>query len=80
MTVLQLREKMSCSLETFQKKGTPNQKKTYGKVTSTEMIGENGIKMNFINNEIKSFLLLLQASYRLSRKNIIQQLMLQKRF
>ena len=47
------REDVLFSLETFQTKGTPNQKKTYGKVTSTEMIGTNGIKMNFINNEDK---------------------------
>ena len=33
------REDVLFSLETFQTKGTPNQKKTYGKVTSTEMIG-----------------------------------------
>ena len=36
------REDILFSLETFQTKGTPNQKKTYGKVISTEMIGENG--------------------------------------
>ena len=53
------REDVLFSLETFQTKGTPNQKKTYGKVTSTEMIGENGIKMNFINNEDKELPLII---------------------
>ena len=53
------REDVLFSLETFQTKGTPNQKKTYGKVTSTEMIGTNGIKMNFINNEDKELPLIV---------------------
>ena len=53
------REDVLFSLETFQTKGTPNQKKTYGKVTSTEMVGENGIKMNFINNEDKELPLII---------------------
>ena len=53
------REDVLFSLETFQTKGTPNQKKTYGKVTSTEMIDENGIKMNFINNEDKELPLII---------------------
>ena len=45
------REDVLFSLETFQTKGTPNQKKTYGKVVKTEFIEENGIKMIFVNNE-----------------------------
>ncbi len=53
------REDVLFSLETFQTKGTPNQKKTYGKVTSTELIGNNGIKMNFINNEDKELPLII---------------------
>ena len=39
------REDVLFSLETFQTKGTPNQKKTYGKVIKTELIGGYGIKM-----------------------------------
>ena len=53
------REDVLFSLETFQTKGTPNQKKTYGKVVSTEMIGDLGIKMNFINNEDKELPLII---------------------
>ena len=32
------RDDVLFSLETFQTKGTPNQKKTYGKISSTEMV------------------------------------------
>ena len=53
------REDVVFSLETFQTKGTPNQKKTYGKVISTEMIDTNGIKMNFVNNEDKELPLII---------------------
>ena len=53
------REDILFSLEIFQNKGTPNQKKTYGKVIKTEMIGENGIKMIFINNEDKELPLIV---------------------
>ena len=44
------REDVLFSLQTFQTKGTPNQKKTYGKIVKTEMVGSNGVKMIFINN------------------------------
>ena len=64
------REDVLFSLETFQTKGTPNQKKTYGKVIKTELIGQNGIKMVFINNEdkelplvIAGFLPIISKSY-----------------
>ena len=53
------REDVLFSLETFQTKGTPNQKKTYGKVISTEMIGDNGIKMTFVDNEDKELPLIV---------------------
>ena len=53
------RDDVLFSLETFQTKGTPNQKKTYGKVISTEMIGDNGIKMTFIDNEDKELPLIV---------------------
>ena len=45
------RDDVLFSLETFQTKGTPNQKKTYGKVVETQLIGNDGIKMIFENNE-----------------------------
>ncbi len=53
------REDVLFSLETFQTKGTPNQKKTYGKVVKTEMIEQNGIKMTFVNNEDKELPLII---------------------
>ena len=53
------RDDVLFSLETFQTKGTPNQKKTYGKVISTELIGNNGIKMVFVNNEDKELPLIV---------------------
>ena len=53
------RQDVLFSLETFQKKGTPNQKKTYGKVIKTEFIDENGIKMIFENNEDKELPLII---------------------
>ena len=43
------KEDVLFSLKTFQEKGTPNQKKTYGKVIRTEFVEDNGIKMFFIN-------------------------------
>ena len=53
------RDDVLFSLETFQTKGTPNQKKTYGKVVQTEMVGNNGIKMIFENNEDKELPLII---------------------
>ena len=53
------RDDVLFSLETFQTKGTPNQKKTYGKVVSTELIGNHGIKMVFVNNEDKELPLIV---------------------
>ena len=52
------REDVLFSLETFQTKGTPNQKKTYGKVVKTEFVDDNGIKMIFINNDDKELSLI----------------------
>ena len=64
------REDVLFSLETFQTKGTPNQKKTYGKVIKTEFVETNGIKMIFVNNEdkelplvIAGFLPIISKSY-----------------
>ena len=53
------RDDVLFSLKTFQTKGTPNQKKTYGKVVKTEMIEQNGIKMTFVNNEDKELPLII---------------------
>ena len=53
------REDVLFSLETFQTKGTPNQKKTYGKVVKTEFVDDNGIKMIFINNDDKELPLIV---------------------
>ena len=53
------RDDVLFSLETFQTKGTPNQKKTYGKVVETQMIGDHGIKMIFVNNEDKELPLIV---------------------
>jgi microcin C transport system substrate-binding protein len=53
------RDDVLFSLNTFQTKGTPNQKKTYGKVVKTQMIGDNGIKMIFVNNEDKELPLIV---------------------
>ena len=53
------RDDVLFSLQTFQTKGTPNQKKTYGKVVETQMIGDNGIKMIFVDNEDKELPLIV---------------------
>jgi len=53
------REDVLFSLKTFQEKGTPNQKKTYGKVVKTEFIDEYGIKMIFENNKDKELPLII---------------------
>jgi len=53
------RDDVLFSLHTFQTKGTPNQKKTYGKVVETQKIGDNGIKMIFVDNEDKELPLIV---------------------
>ena len=74
------REDILFSLETFQTKGTPNQKKTYGKVISTEMIGENGIKMNFVNNEDKELPLIIAGFLPIIPKKYYSNLDVTKTF
>ncbi len=74
------REDVLFSLETFQTKGTPNQKKTYGKVASTEMIGNNGIKMNFINNEDKELPLIIAGFLPIIPKKFYENLDVTKTF
>ena len=74
------RDDVLFSLETFQTKGTPNQKKTYGKVIETEMIGENGIKMNFINNEDKELPLIIAGFLPIIPKKYYAKLDVTKTF
>ncbi len=68
------------SLKTFQTKGTPNQKKTYGKVVSTEMIGSNGIKMNFVNNEDKELPLIIAGFLPIIPKKYYENIDVTKTF
>jgi len=74
------RDDVLFSLETFQTKGTPNQKKTYGKVIETEMIGENGIKMNFVNNEDKELPLIIAGFLPIIPKKYYEKLDVTKTF
>ena len=74
------REDVLFSLETFQTKGTPNQKKTYGKVITTELIGDNGIKMNFINNEDKELPLIVAGFLPIIPKKFYENLDVTKTF
>ena len=74
------REDVLFSLETFQTKGTPNQKKTYGKVITTELIGYNGIKMNFINNEDKELPLIVAGFLPIIPKKFYENLDVTKTF
>ena len=74
------REDVLFSLETFQTKGTPNQKKTYGKVVSTEMIGNLGIKMNFINNEDKELPLIIAGFLPIIPKKYYENIDVTKTF
>ncbi len=68
------------SLETFQTKGTPNQKKTYGKVVRTELIGNNGIKMIFENNEDKELPLIIAGFLPIIPKKFYENLDVTKTF
>ena len=68
------------SLETFQTKGTPNQKKTYGKVIKTELIGKNGIKMIFENNEDKELPLIIAGFLPIIPKKFYENLDVTKTF
>ena len=74
------RDDVLFSLETFQTKGTPNQKKTYGKVVSTEMISDNGIKMNFVNNEDKELPLIIAGFLPIIPKKYYENIDVTKTF
>ena len=74
------REDVLFSLVTFQTKGTPNQKKTYGKIIKTEMIDDNGIKMTFINNEDKELPLIVAGFLPIVSKKYYQNIDVTKTF
>ena len=74
------RDDVLFSLKTFQNKGTPNQKKTYGKVVSTELVGSHGIKMNFVNNEDKELPLIIAGFLPIIPKKYYEKLDVTKTF
>jgi len=74
------RDDVLFSLETFQTKGTPNQKKTYGKVVSTELIGNHGIKMVFVNNEDKELPLIVAGFLPIIPKKYYENIDVTKTF
>ena len=74
------REDVLFSLETFQTKGTPNQKKTYGKVVKTEFVDDNGIKMIFINNEDKELPLIVAGFLPIVPKKYYENIDVTKTF
>ena len=74
------REDVLFSLETFQTKGTPNQKKTYGKVVETKMVNDNGIKMIFVNNEDKELPLIVAGFLPIIPKKYYESIDVTKTF
>ena len=74
------REDVLFSLKTFQTKGTPNQKKTYGKVIEIEMIEDNGIKMIFKDNQDKELPLIIAGFLPIISKNYYQKIDVTKTF
>ena len=74
------REDVLFSLETFQNKGTPNQKKTYGKVIKTELVDQNGIKMIFVNNEDKELPLIIAGFLPIGPKKYYENIDVTKTF
>ena len=74
------RDDVLFSLKTFQTKGTPNQKKTYGKIIKTEMIRENGIKMIFLNNEDKELPLIVAGFLPIIPKKFYENIDVTKTF
>ena len=74
------REDVLFSLETFQNKGTPNQKRTYGKVIKTEFVGDNGIKLIFENNEDKELPLVIAGFLPIISKKFHENIDVTKTF
>ena len=74
------REDVFFSLSTFQEKGTPNQKKTYGKVIETKFVDKNGIKMIFVNNEDKELPLIIAGFLPIISKKFHENIDITKTF
>ena len=74
------REDVLFSLKTFQTKGTPNQKKTYGKVVETQLVEDNGIKMIFINNDDKELPLIVAGFLPIIPKKYYEKIDVTKTF
>jgi len=74
------REDVLFSLKTFQTKGTPNQKKTYGKIIKTELVDDNGIKMIFVNNEDKELPLIVAGFLPIVPKKYYENIDVTKTF
>ena len=74
------REDVLFSLTTFQTKGTPNQKKTYGKVIDTKMLDTNGIKMIFVNNDDKELPLIIAGFLPIIPKKYYENIDVTKTF
>ena len=74
------RDDIIFSLKTFQTKGTPNQKKTYGKVIKVELIENNGIKMIFVNNEDKELPLIIAGFLPIIPKKFYEKIDVTKTF
>ena len=74
------RDDVLFSLKTFQTKGTPNQKKTYGKVVETRMIGDNGIEMIFVDNEDKELPLIVAGFLPIIPKKYYEKIDVTKTF
>tara|TARA_Y100000590_G_scaffold447176_1_gene582018 strand:+ start:1533 stop:3347 length:1815 start_codon:yes stop_codon:yes gene_type:complete len=74
------RDDVLFSLNTFQNKGTPNQKKTYGKVIKTEFVEKNGIKMIFVNNEDKELPLIIAGFLPILPKKYYEKIDVTKTF
>ena len=74
------REDVIFSLNIFQTKGTPNQKKTYSKIIKTEKIADNGIKMIFANNEDKELPLIVAGFLPIIPKKYYENIDVTKTF
>ena len=74
------RDDVLFSLKIFQTKGTPNQKKTYSKIIKTEMVGDNGIKMIFVNNEDKELPLIVAGFLPIVSKKYYENIDVTKTF
>ena len=74
------REDVLFSLQTFQTKGTPNQKKTYRKIVETKFVDDNGIKMIFVNNKDKELPLIVAGFLPIISKKYFEKIDVTKTF